>query len=203
MIKIPEQRWPLTRRFDEALAYATHAHDWQYRKGTTVPYVAHLLAVCALVLEDGGTEKEAIAALLHDAAEDAGGKGRLAAIRERFGKTVAGIVAGCSDTDETPKPAWPVRKAAYLEHLRAETDAGTLRVSLADKLHNARAILRDLRQDERVWNRFKAPADDQIRYLKALVDVFREKKSGPMVEELADVVAAIEARHRASATSGD
>src|SRR5512135_2043427 len=104
-----DQPWPLTARFDEALVYAAHAHEGHSRKGTAVPYLAHLLGVCSLVLEDGGSEDEAIAALLHDAVEDAGGAGRLAAIRRRFGDRVATIVAGCSDTDQDPKPPWKER----------------------------------------------------------------------------------------------
>ena len=203
MIEIPSQPWPLTRRFDEAVAYATYVHEGHYRKATRVAYLAHLLAVCALVLEDGGTEDEAIAALLHDAVEDAGGKGRLAALRERFGGTVAHIVAGCSDADATPKPEWRVRKEQYIAHLRKGADAATRRVSLADKLHNARAILRDHRRlGERIWKRFNAPARDQLWYYGELVVVFRKTKSGPMVEELARVVDDIRAQHRAGRKRG-
>jgi (p)ppGpp synthase/HD superfamily hydrolase len=188
-----EPGWPLTKRFDEALAYATHVHEGTFRKGTAIPYVSHLLAVCALVLEAGGTEDEAIAALLHDAVEDAGGKERLADILRRFGREVARIVEGCSDTDEDPKPPWGNRRKAYLEHLRT-ADASTRRVSLADKLHNARAILRDYRQlGERLWERFNAPGDDQVWYYTTLVAVFRETGSEPMVGELARVVDAIQA----------
>ena len=151
------QAWPLTRRFDEALVYATHLHEGTFRKETSIPYVSHLLAVCARVLEDGGSEDEAIAALLHDAVEDAGGRERLGAIRARFGERVAAIVAGCSDTDQSPKPPWRERKERYIGHLKTEADASTLRVSLADKLHNARAILRDHRaMGEAIWGRFNS-----------------------------------------------
>jgi hypothetical protein len=151
------QAWPLSRRFDEALVYATHLHEGTFRKETSIPYVSHLLAVCARVLEDGGSEDEAIAALLHDAVEDAGGEARLRAIRARFGERVAAIVAGCSDTDESPKPPWRGRKERYVRHLKTEADASTLRVSLADKLHNARAILRDHREiDEAIWRQRSA-----------------------------------------------
>lgn len=186
--------WPLTQRFEDALVYATQAHAGVFRKETAVPYVSHLLAVCAMVLESGGTEDEGIAALLHDAVEDAGGKGRLADIRARFGERVAEIVEGCSDTDETPKPPWRARKERYLRRLRSDADTATLRVSLADKLHNARSILRDHRAiGEAVWQRFSAGPAEQLWYFDSLVAVFRERSPGPMVEELAEVVAEIKA----------
>ena len=194
------QSWPLSRRFEEALVYATHLHEGTFRKETSIPYVSHLLAVCARVLEDGGTEDEAIAALLHDAVEDAGGRDRLVAIRARFGEAVAAIVAGCSDTDQNPKPPWRERKERYIEHLKTDADASTLRVSLADKLHNARAILRDQRAlGEAIWRRFNAPVGEQLWYFESLVAVFRERNAGPMADELAEVVAEIRGRHHASA----
>jgi len=181
--------WPLGSRFDEALVYAAHVHEGHFRKATTVPYLAHLLGVCALVLEDGGSEAEAIAALLHDAVEDAGGEGRLRAIRSRFGERVAAIVAACSDTDETPKPPWKERKQRYLAHLLAERDPGTLRVAAADKLHNATAILRDYRRiGEPLWERFSAPAAEQLWYYRALVAAFRQAGGGGLAGELERVV---------------
>jgi len=129
-------------RFEQAVLYATHVHGGHVRKGTTIPYLAHLLAVTTLVLEDDGKEDDAIAALLHDAAEDQGGTERLNDIRLRFGQRVAEIVAACSDTLETPKPPWRERKEAYLQHLESAPDE-VLRISLADKLHNIRAITLD------------------------------------------------------------
>src|SRR5438270_1390084 len=134
----------LTDRFDRALLYATHVHGGQVRKGTTTPYVAHLLAVSATVLEYGGDEDLAIAALLHDSVEDQGGKARLEDIRNRFGNRVAHVVAACSDSladtaKGERKAHWRERKKAYIAHLR-EADKDILRVSLADKVHNARAI---------------------------------------------------------------
>jgi hypothetical protein len=192
--------WALTRRFDEALVYATHLHEGTFRKGTAIPYVSHLLAVCARVLEDGGSEDEAIAALLHDAVEDAGGEARLRAIRARFGERVAAIVAGCSDTDQITKPPWRGRKERYVRHLKTEADASTLRVSLADKLHNARAILRDHRAiGEAIWGRFDSTAGDQLWYFESLLAVFRERSPGPMADELAEVVGEIRARHEGAA----
>lgn len=144
-------------RFREALTYASELHECQPRKGTEIPYLAHLLSVAALVLEDGGDEDEAIAALLHDAVEDQGGKPTLDAIRSRFGERVAHIVEACSDTDTWPKPPWRERKERYIEYLEAACP-GVLRVSLADKLHNARAIVLDYRQmGDPLWSKFNAP----------------------------------------------
>lgn len=179
-------------RFDEALVYAHEAHRAQTRRGGDVPYVAHLLGVAALVIEDGGDEDEAIAALLHDAAEDAGGRKRLDDIRARFGDRVAGIVAACTDTYDDPKPPWRARKAAYIDHLRTETDPGVLRVSLADKLHNARAILRDFREvGDELWKRFNPGADPRW-YYETLVEVFRAKvPRAPMLRELEETFAAL------------
>jgi (p)ppGpp synthase/HD superfamily hydrolase len=187
---------PLTPRFVEALAYAAAVHAGQSRKGTTVPYVAHVLGVCALVLEDGGGEDEAIAALLHDAVEDGGGLPVLAEIRRRFGDRVAEIVWACSDTDETPKPPWKERKVRYIAHVRA-AGADARRVSCADKLHNARAILRDYRlEGERLWERFNAPADEQLWYYRALVQAFQQPGRTPLVDELERVVGQLEAERK-------
>ena len=124
----------LSARFEDALAYAAHLHAGQPRKDTAIPYVAHLLAVCSLVLEDGGDEDEAIAALLHDGPEDAGGHETLEEIRRRFGDRVADIVADCSDTFETPKPPWRERKEAYLAHLfcMVEDEPGIWQVGYYD-----------------------------------------------------------------------
>ncbi len=167
-------------RFDEALVYAADAHRDQRRKGTQTPYIAHLLHVAALVIEDGAltegvSEDEAIAALLHDAAEDQGGEARLDDIRERFGDRVAQIVAACSDTFEDPKPPWRERKEAYIAKLRTETDRGILRVSAADKVHNCRAILVDYRLlGDALWTRFHRDADTPW-YYRTLAGVFGER----------------------------
>ncbi|MBA2344583.1 MAG: HD domain-containing protein, partial [Rubrobacter sp.] len=131
-------------KFEQALTYASIVHAAQRRKGTETPYITHLLAVAAIVGENGGTENEIIAALLHDAPEDQGGKERLADIRTRFGDEVADIVEACSDTFEIPKPPWRGRKEAYIAHIR-EASASARLVSAADKLHNARSILSDYR----------------------------------------------------------
>jgi (p)ppGpp synthase/HD superfamily hydrolase len=154
----------LTDRFADAVGYAIELHRSQLRKATSIPYVTHLLAVCSLVLEDAGTEDEAIAALLHDGPEDQGGTAVLEGIRGRFGVGVAEIVEGLSDAMPSPgeaKAPWRQRKEGYLLHL-GEAPESVLRVSLADKLHNARSIQVDLRADgEAVWGRFNAGRSEQ------------------------------------------
>ena len=181
----------LSSRLDEAFAYARSVHQQQTRKGTEAPYIGHLIGVASIVLDDGGSEDEAIAALLHDAAEDHGGRERLDDIRRRFGDTVAGIVEDCTDSWDTPKPPWPERKRAYVEHARA-LPPSSLRVSAADKVHNSYAILRDLRNlGEKVWERFNAPADDVVAYYEGLVRAFREAGGGRLVDELDRIVRGI------------
>jgi (p)ppGpp synthase/HD superfamily hydrolase len=176
-------------RFDRAFALARELHSDQQRKATAIPYISHLMAVAALVLEDGGDEDEAIAALLHDAVEDQGGPATLERIRGEFGDRVAMIVAACSDTDVVPKPPWRERKEAYIAHLRDPgLPAGTLRVSLADKLHNARSILFDLRARHDVFARFNAGPDEQCWYYDALATAFSELCESPMAAELRRVV---------------
>jgi (p)ppGpp synthase/HD superfamily hydrolase len=182
----------LTSRFDEAFRYAHEVHGEQVRKGNLTPYIGHLMGVSSIVLDDGGSEDEAIAALLHDAAEDHGGRARLEDIRTRFGNSVAKIVEDCTDSWDTPKRAWVERKRDYVKH--AHTLAGpSLRVSAADKVHNAYAILRDLRNTgEQVWSRFNAPADDVVAYYESLVRAFRAAGGGPLVEELERIVKGIQ-----------
>lgn len=176
----------LTTRFDEALQYASNLHRQQKRKETQIPYMGHLMAVAALVIESGGDEDCAIAALLHDAPEDQGGLKTLDEIRTRFGGRVADIVAGCTDTFETPKPDWRPRKEAYLAHLRAASDDTRL-VSLADKLHNARSILADLQSvGSVVWDRFTGRKDGTLWYYRSLIEVFRTTDpDSPLTTELA------------------
>jgi (p)ppGpp synthase/HD superfamily hydrolase len=182
----------LTGRFDEAVRYAREVHAAQTRKGTSAPYITHLLGVASIVLDDGGNEDEAIAALLHDAAEDHGGRPRLEDIRSRFGDAVARIVEDCTDSWETPKQPWAERKRAYAEHARS-LPASSLRVSVADKVHNTYAILRDLRNEgESVWGRFNAAPDDVIAYYRSLVRAFREAGGGKLVDELDRIVRGIE-----------
>jgi (p)ppGpp synthase/HD superfamily hydrolase len=185
----------LTTRFEQALAYTIHLHGAQTRRGTSITYVAHLLSVAALVLEDGGSEDEAIAALLHDAIEHQGGLLRYEDIRRRFGDLVAGIVWECSDShvaDPSEKPSWEERKRAYLATLPSKSPEA-LRVSVADKLHNARAILLDLRTlGDEVWDRFNRNAAFILWYYRSLADAFAELKPGPLAAELDRVVTELE-----------
>ncbi len=182
----------LTQRFEDAFKYAADLHRKQFRKGTGIPYLAHLLGVTALVLEDGGDEDQAIAALLHDAAEDQGGRAILEEIKIRFGDRVASIVDGCTDTYEDPKPAWRQRKENYIEHLRLAAP-DVRRVSLADKLQNARSILVDLkRSGDEVWGRFNGGKEGTMWYYRALVKVFQELDSSILVNEFSKVVDDIE-----------
>jgi (p)ppGpp synthase/HD superfamily hydrolase len=176
-------------RFADALVYAVEIHQLQRRKGTEIPYVAHLLAVAGLVLEDGGDEDEAVAALLHDAIEDT--PVTYADIEARYGSKVASIVQGCSDTELMPKPPWRERKIAYIQDL-VEAPPEVVRVSLADKVHNARSVLFDYRlMGEDLWLRFN-PEADQLWYYRSLVDVFRRVSESPLVDELERVVAELE-----------
>lgn len=182
----------LTDRFEKALVYAHQLHASQLRKGSQVPYIAHLLGVTALVLEDGGSEDQAIAALLHDAVEDQGGMETLEAIRAKFGGDVSDIVAGCTDSLVTPKPAWKQRKIQYLVHLQ-EASLGVRRVALADKLHNARSILANLHTiGPLTWKRFNGGREGTLWYYRTLVEVFQQGESSYMSEELARVVGEIE-----------
>jgi (p)ppGpp synthase/HD superfamily hydrolase len=182
----------LGERFERALAFAAETHRPQRRKGSGIPYIGHLLGVCSLVIEDGGDEDEAIAALLHDAPEDQGGAAMLETIRAEFGVKVAEIVEACSDTLEEKKPEWRARKEAYLEHLNGQP-AYVLRVSLADKLFNVRSIIRDLRAvGDEVWTRFKAGRDGQLWYYRGLADRFGVLLPGQMATELSEAVAELE-----------
>jgi (p)ppGpp synthase/HD superfamily hydrolase len=183
----------LTTRFEEALIYATRLHSSQLRKGTNTPYVSHLLSVAALVLEDGGDEEQAIAALLHDAIEDCGGDKTRQEIQQKFGERIARIVEGCTDSDVIPKPPWRERKEKYIQHFRtASTEVH--RVSLADKLHNARSILSDwYRVGEAIWSRFKGGKQGTIWYYQTLIAAAREANDCPfLTEELARVIQQLE-----------
>ena len=185
----------LGERFAAAVAYATAHHAEQRRKGTNIPYSAHLLGVTALVLEDGGDEDDAIAGMLHDVVEDGGGPEALEHIRAEWGERVAFIVDACSDTDEIPKPPWRQRKEDYLAHLAGARD-DVLRVSLADKLHNARALQADYRAvGPNLWKRFNTAARTaaaQRWYYRSLVEVFAVRRPGRQADELAWTVGELE-----------
>lgn len=178
----------LTERFTNALRFAAERHAEHVRKGTNIPYIAHLLGVASIALEYGADENEAMAALLHDAVEDQ--KATLKEIHDRFGNAVADIVAGCSDTDVMPKPEWRPRKEAYIAHIPTASPSVQL-VSAADKLHNAGAIVRDYRAlGEQLWQRFKG-GRQTLWYYRALVDAFRTVGS-PLANELDRVVSELE-----------
>jgi len=174
-------------RFPAALLLAERVHHGQRRKGTGIPYIAHVMAVAALVLEHGGDEDEAIGALLHDAAEDGGGEAMLAEIRAQFGDAVGDIVLGCSDSlveNPAEKRQWLERKQAYIEHL-GEASAAVCLVSAADKLHNVRAITRDYRADgERAWARFNGGREGTLWYYDAVSLALARRWSAPLTEEL-------------------
>lgn len=166
-----------SKKFEEAFKFANRLHAKQRRKGTAVPYVSHLMAVASLVFEHGGDERQVIAALLHDSIEDQaktfGGADKLRrAIRKRFGPEVLRIVEACTDTDVEPKPPWKARKVAYLKHLKSVDNRIAL-VSCCDKLHNARAIIADVRNHgQQVFKRFSAPKADTLWYYRSLAAVY-------------------------------
>lgn len=180
----------LTDRYDDAFRYAHALHRAQRRKGTAVPYISHLMAVSSLVLEHGGNEDQAIAGLLHDAAEDQGGRATLDDIRGRFGDAVADIVADCTDSWSEPKPLWRARKEAYIATL-AEKPRTSLLVSLADKTHNAEAILQDYRvEGERLWPRFSGGLEGTSWYYAELARFFADALPGGLSDRLARAVGA-------------
>jgi (p)ppGpp synthase/HD superfamily hydrolase len=180
-------------RFEDALTFAVRLHSGQFRKGTDIPYIAHLLGVTSIAMEYGATETEAIAAVLHDAAEDQGGQTILDEIERRFGEDVAAIVRGCSDTLETPKPAWFKRKKEHIRELSGSSPS-ILLVSAADKLYNSRAILTDYRVvGDALWSRFKGKKRGTLWYYRALVEAYRQAGAHPLlVDELDRVVSEIE-----------
>ena len=175
------------------MLFATRKHSAQTRKKTRAPYISHLIIVAGLVLEAGGDEDLAIAALLHDVVEDCGGTPMLKQVRRRFGKRVAHIVEGCTDAFTTPKPPWRERKEQYLKHLRT-ADADTRLVSVADKLHNARSILTDYREvGEPVWKRFAGGREGTLWYYRALLNEFQRKHTNRLVREFERAVPELEA----------
>lgn len=182
----------LTARFEEALVFACRLHAGQRRKGRDVPYVGHLLGVASLVLEHGGAEDEAIAALLHDAVEDQGGVATRQEIARRFGEQVAIIVDGCTDADVMPKPPWRARKETFIARLARASPSVRLVVS-ADKLHNARAVLEDYRLiGEALWERFRGGRAGSLWYYRVVADALATAGRTPLVEELERAVAELE-----------
>jgi (p)ppGpp synthase/HD superfamily hydrolase len=181
----------LTDRFLDAVSLAEEVHGRQRRTGTEVPYMAHLLVVTGLVIEDGGDEDEAVAAMLHDSVEEGGGPQMLDRIKRQFGPRVAAVVEACSDTvEENEDETWIERKRRYLEHLPEIKDDAALRVSLADKVQNVRSLVREYREaSDAVWERSseKSP-DEQLWYYHRLLDFFRSGRPGPLTEDLARAV---------------
>ncbi|PYT63589.1 MAG: phosphohydrolase [Acidobacteria bacterium] len=181
-----------TRRFVEALSYTARLHARQVRKRTGRPYIGHLLGVTSIVIEYGGDEEMAIAALLHDAVEDQGGLPRLREIRRKFGARVARIVDGCTDSYTEPKPTWRARKLAYIQRVAAEP-ADVRLVSAADKLSNARETLHELRvHGDSVFEKFEGKKEGTLWYYRALVEVFRKAGTNPLIDELDRVVTELE-----------
>jgi (p)ppGpp synthase/HD superfamily hydrolase len=179
-------------RLQRAFCYAAEQHSGQTRKQTAVPYISHLMAVAGLVLEAGGDEDLAIAALLHDVVEDCGGMARLREIRKRFGTRVAKIVEGCTDAYVEPKPEWWERKKQYLRELKHADDEIRL-VSASDKLHNARTILADYRSEgEAVWQRFNGKKEGTLWYYRALSDEYRSGNPNRISRELEITVGDLE-----------
>ena len=182
----------ISSRFAEALCYVADLHAQQRRKVSGEPYLAHLLAVVAIVMEHGGNEDEAIAALLHDAVEDQGGRVTLEDIRRRFGPSVADIVEGCTDAMGSPKPPWRQRKEAHLAHLR-EASASVRLVVAADKLHNAASLVREYRRrGESLWASFHGGRDGTLWYYRAMTDALKQIAATPIVEELDRTVRELE-----------
>lgn len=184
----------LGTRFQAALAVASEWHWLDTRKGTGVPYVSHLLGVCALVLEDGGDEEDAIAGLLHDAVEDAPDDveraRRRTLIRGWFGDVVLQTVEACSDSDATPRPPWQQRKEAHLRHLREHGSTRIYRVLAADKLYNSRAIVSDYRRlGEDLWSRFTASGEQTLWYYGEMVKLLTAHHPSPASDELERTVA--------------
>lgn len=177
-----------SERFEQAFLFAARKHSEQKRKGTELPYITHLMAVAALVAEYGGDEDEVIAGLLHDVVEDQGGKPVLQEIDRRFGKNVAAIVEGCSDTDQIPKPPWKKRKKTYHDHLRSASKSVHL-VSIADKIHNARSTIMALRiEGPTCFDRFNASQDDILWNYRELLKAYETHGPSPIQDEYRRVV---------------
>jgi (p)ppGpp synthase/HD superfamily hydrolase len=180
----PAKAVKLGPRFLRAFDFAAEKHGRQTRKASTIPYIAHLMGVASLVLEFGGDEDLAIAALLHDVVEDCGGAPMLKEVRRRFGSRVAKVVDGCTDSDMDPKPPWRERKETYMRHLKS-ADAETRLVSAADKLNNVRSILSDYREvGESIWSRFNGGREGTLWYYRALLEEFVRSKPNRLVREL-------------------
>jgi (p)ppGpp synthase/HD superfamily hydrolase len=199
----PKPPVELGPRFRRAFLFAADKHAGQARKASTIPYIAHLMGVASLLLEFGGDEDLAIAALLHDVVEDCGGAPMLKEVQRRFGTRVAKIVEGCTDSYTEPKPPWRARKEDYLRHLKS-ADAATRLVSAADKLNNVRSILSDYRQvGESVWDRFNGGREGTLWYHRALLDEFLRRKPNRLIREFELAVLELESNAKLSRRGGD
>jgi len=183
----------LSSRVAKAFGFALKAHGAQTRKGTTIPYISHVMAVASIVLDYGGSEDQVVAALLHDTVEDCGVT--YLQLERQFGARVARIVKDCTDAETFPKPPWRTRKQHYIDHLRSGHNSSSLLVSAADKLHNARAIVNDVKHyGKSVWKRFHASPGEILWYYQSLITIFRRRAGevSPafhlLVQELADTV---------------
>jgi (p)ppGpp synthase/HD superfamily hydrolase len=176
-----------TDRFSIAMTYAYQVHHGQRRKGTGIPYIAHILGVTAIAMEYGADDDQSIAALLHDAAEDGGGEATLAEIRARFGDAVADIVLGCSDSlveDPEDKLPWQARKENYLAHLESAS-ASVCLVSAADKLHNVRSIIRDYQEHgEAIWERFQGRREGTLWYYETVAHTLLRRHHSQLTRDL-------------------
>ena len=193
-LPLPALPWLYSRRIIAAMAAAAQIHATQIRKGTTTPYLSHLLGTCSIALEYGADEDQAIAALLHDAIEDGEPTDAARATVWSFGPEVGRIVEGCTDADTHPKPPWRERKESYLASLAAK-DRPILLVSASDKLHNARSIVRDLRDTgEEVWGRFSVTKDQTLWYYRSLVTAYRANpgQTVALIDELDRTVGEME-----------
>jgi (p)ppGpp synthase/HD superfamily hydrolase len=192
MMELPQmecsQTGLLGERFEQALVLTHRLHQVQVRKGLKVPYISHLMSVAALVLEDGGDEDEAIAALLHDAVEDQGGAATRELIRAQFGDRVAAIIDGCTELQRQPKPPWQERKTQHLARLVGASPA-VCRVTLADKLHNVRSLLADYQTlGEDLWDRFGGGREGTLWYYQQIVAVMEPQVSGTLIKALTQSV---------------
>ena len=193
----------LGSRFLRAFLFAAEKHSGQTRKASTIPYIAHLMGVASLVLEAGGDEDLAIAALLHDVVEDCGGVPMLKEVRRRFGPRVAKVVDGCTDADICPKPPWRERKEKYIRRLKQE-GPDTRLVSAADKLNNVRSIVSDYRAiGESVWSRFNGGREGTLWYYRTLRDEFLRHKPNRITRDLELAVCELETLDQANPIPND
>lgn len=195
---MPRQAGQATR-LARALGLARDLHRDQIRRKTGAPTLSHLLAVASLVLENGGDEDEAVAALLHDGPEDCAGPQTLEEIRRQFGARVAAIVAGCTDSLEQPPPPWRARKQQYLAKL-ATADDSTLLVSLADKVHNVRSLAVAYRSaGEGLWQRFSTSREELLWYYEALLLAFEDRPASQRAALVRELAIALDDLRRACA----